>query len=349
MKNTIIKTIILASVLIILAGMVNAAIWVKDGNNCPTSYQALSCSGVKHMCGTTGGALDPTLCELAPTITGSVPGGDGYTESGNYGLAGGYVTNCASAGTCKNAWTCQRQTSCYNAHRKTKCIGGGTTSTCVGCWATRLDCNGIGDGSDGDCEVTKHSTTFPGVPNARYATTCSTWECKPSYQNCDGQPGNGCEIKYGALGVGESCTRYDNGASGYCSNCGTSGYDSNNNDCNCIQVPPVPFETGVKAEYTTTNPLLWGKQLGTGWLLKLTNSTGADFGINHGGCIVFPSGLEMCAPQAGGSFEFEGDIECNSLTADNNIETLGGILKTATIEIGTEISSTTGNVVIVIG
>jgi hypothetical protein len=54
--------------------------------------------------------------------------------------------------------------------------------------------------------------------------------------------------------------------------------------------------------YRTNDPLLWGTQYGTGWLMNLTSdTTNQVFGIDNAGCIVFPDTSSMCtAAGAGG-------------------------------------------------
>ncbi len=148
---------------------------------------------------------------------------------------------------------------------------------------TWLACNNGGVKNDTDgCEVHSNddSYPYPGVANARYDGDCGSWECQTNNYNHDGSGANGCEIT-----LNEACTVYANGGSGTCgSAAGDTGYDVDLNNCTCTQAPPVDFQTGVLAAYTTSSPLLYGWQKGTGFMARLNSSNG-EFIIGNDGSV----------------------------------------------------------------
>jgi hypothetical protein len=211
--------------------------------------------------------------------------------------------------------------------------------TCIGNYGDCDNNDGDGNiltawGGNG-CEI--HFDYTPYKPNSHYVT-CDTYECNDNYLDCNGT-GDGTDIDGCEINIGGTCGTnaiYDNvcaGTSGNCT-CSSNYYDCDNDDgdgnilttnnlgsgceiqggssCNiggaqgtyvgCTCVPGKSyFETGTLGSYLTSNPLLWGAQYGTGWLLNLTNSaTDKTFGIDNETCIVFSDGSRQCSAGSGG-------------------------------------------------
>ena len=339
MKN-LTKILMLTIMLALAAGIANAAMWVKNANNCPDVYQSVNCVPNK-VCG-----YDTiTHCADPATTNASIPG-TVNTDSAQYNssLTGGYVLDCVkNAATC-TPWVCQRDDTCYNTvHRATTCTGGTTTFTCsatcvsgyeacdgsttdgdgceildgegnsdcigsipahnnylsTGCFcncnAANQACNNgqVRNDTDG-CEITTGSSPYPNsssqYPNAVYGAACSFSCQSASYNNCDGNQLNGCEIFNT-----EACTVTSNGGAGTCTGCGATGTDINGNSCACQQEPVKTFYTSTYVNYTSTKPLLYGQQLGTGQLLNLSNGSSVSFAITNGACLQFKDGTTMCS------------------------------------------------------
>jgi len=178
--------------------------------------------------------------------------------------------------------------SSYNSNYQTQVSSGLAAGYVLNCYAI--------DGSNPPycdkwkCQVNSTCESQVRITNctSTTATTCS--DCKSSYLNCTGD--DVCEIR-----IGESCTTYSGSLNGTCQACGTTGYDSNSNNCSCNPLP-INFQTGVLANYFTSNPLLWGYQASDGWLLNFSfieGSVNKTFGINGSGCIVFPDNTTQCS------------------------------------------------------
>jgi len=99
MKLRTITKMLLFVIIIALAGNdVDAAVYVKDHGNCPTSYQSQDCTGANRACGYTGSTL---YCSDSSTINGQVPGITGSANITPYNttLGGGYILDCVKDST----------------------------------------------------------------------------------------------------------------------------------------------------------------------------------------------------------------------------------------------------------
>jgi len=184
------------------------------------------------------------------------------------------------------------------------------TSCLVECSTNYLNCTGnntIGNNYDG-CgarvsgggESTDLIFGWSGV-NTNINTSCTS-SCDTDYYNCDGDyTGTGCEKEDNSIcSVGPLSGLYDGPA------------------CNCV-VDKSYYETGTLANYSTTNPILWGHQYGTGWLINFTNSTNSTWGVTQSGCIYFPDTTEQCtAASAGGGADGWGFTSLQALYLYNS-------------------------------
>jgi hypothetical protein len=150
-------------------------------------------------------------------------------------------------------------------------------SSCGSCRSGYGDCSG-----DDDCE-TQLGVSNCAVGSNNNVPSCGNCVCDSGAYDCDAGGagvGNGCEILNG-----DSCSI--GGLTGVYSGCsGSVG--------NCV-VPTSYFVTGSRANYSTANPLLWGKNYGLGWLLNFSNSTGSIWGVNQYGCSVYPDTTSQCS------------------------------------------------------
>ncbi len=151
------------------------------------------------------------------------------------------------------------------------------------CHSSYLDCNGTGTGSDGACEVQKNVTPVSGEDNVLYATTCSTRTCADGYFLLSGDTitTDGCDGV-----VDEACTVTASGLPGECTGAGSTGVvtSASPQTCACSELDIPEFAAGgfvdadgaytqSAAMFTTSDPLVWGVQEGTGSLLDLSNGT----------------------------------------------------------------------------
>ncbi|OQB19796.1 MAG: hypothetical protein BWY14_00169 [Parcubacteria group bacterium ADurb.Bin192] len=276
----------------------NAAVnWVANPASCPQSdpanFPGQNCAP-NNMCGDSSGIAQcyNTASISAPAV--SVNSSVLYASA----LTGGYVINCFTASDssspyCDNngaAW-CNRDASCYGGgnNRLTTCLAGtwayegASAFTCGDCLTTHLDCTG-----DTKCEVQKNVTTYPTGGNNHYGTTCDAADvrCNTSYYDCDASGvtlGNGCEAyRAGACtGAGGLTGTWSCAvdAGGTCTDGGS------NYTCTCV-TPKCPFESATLCQYFSSDPLLWGKQLGSGELIRMGNTTKDDaFVVNNDGSI----------------------------------------------------------------
>jgi hypothetical protein len=161
--------------------------WVQDPSNCPTTYSGQSCSGNEVICGIYGGT---GFIECYDQYSLSQPLSTTTVETNNPSGSntGGYWLDCYDNDgdgepLCDNSgdWWCNRDSSCYGVNRVTECYD--TTFACGDCRANYYDCNGAGDGTDGDgCEIRAGVTS---CTNGTYNATC-TCDCDPYYYNCNG-------------------------------------------------------------------------------------------------------------------------------------------------------------------
>ena len=191
--------------LLLLGQTADAATYVKDHTDCPTTYQSQDCTGVNKACGYTGSIL---YCSDPSTINSPVPGT--VWISGNFapysaGLGGGYIVDCVKADTTCTPWFCQSDSACYNIHRKTNCTANAHTYVCDNsCISGYENCDA--DWGDG-CEVrvlVSDCSAIGGVnANNTVNSTCDC-QCKTDYYDCDASgpgAGNGCEKH-----DGDTCT-----------------------------------------------------------------------------------------------------------------------------------------------
>lgn len=282
------KTISMLLVVITLLSMTvyGATNWVQDPTDCPstdaTNFPGQNCD-TEDICGDNSG-----IAQCYDTSAMSYPAGNSSSQTNwHSGVDGGYVLNCyatvdASEPYCDNSgsWWCDRSSTCYNVNRLTWCMGGGSTTQCAYCRSGYTYCDGDYEDEDG-CEIDIDTTPYPGEANAVYNSTCNP-ACSGSYLDCDGDlgtAGTGCEILNGG-------TCYVGGLEGVYSGCsGGSG--------NCV-VSKSYFETGTKTNYSTTLPMLWGQQYGTGHLISFANSTNVTFNLTQSLCLQFPDSTLQC-------------------------------------------------------
>ncbi|MFB6246530.1 MAG: hypothetical protein ABEI74_03000, partial [Candidatus Pacearchaeota archaeon] len=298
----------------LFASLTSAATWKANPANCPKSFNSQTCPTGEKLCGSSGGT---TFCYDTSSL--SAPGSSTTGQDTNQGsLAGGYIVNCeaydGSVPYCDNggSFWCNANSTCETQNRQTTCSANtfayqSGSSTCASCKSTHLDC----DNDGGVCEIDKGANGCGNnVAGGEYDTSCNTtvndgqcvartnfYDCDNdvSYDNNNNQWTGNFEIE-----AGESCTT-DSGLSGTCqvsgSNaCGTSGTDSDGNDCNCVP-GKSKFETGTEAQYSTSdseNAILSFKNLGQGGLINATNSLGESWRINNKSCMVLKDGTEVC-------------------------------------------------------
>jgi len=281
------RKLIVVLAFIALIGSLSAAYWVTDFNTCPQTYQSQTCISPTLVCGYNGGI---TYCADPSTITapGSPATSNTDQDSGSYN--GGYLIDCyafdSGSPYCNNngAFWCDRNSTCHTTnHRDTTCTASlFGASTCGSCRSGYDNCTG-----DDDCE-TQLGVSSCAVGSNNNVPSCGGCVCDTGAYDCDSSGagvGNGCEIANGA-----ACTI--GGLTGVYSGCsGAVG--------NCV-VPTSNFVTGVQANYSTTNFLLWGKNFGLGWLMNLTNSTNSSIGIDQNACIFFPDATTQCTASSGG-------------------------------------------------
>lgn len=188
----------------------------------------------------------------------------------------------------------------YNLNTRYLASCGGSTNGQLQCRSSNLDCTGGGvgggdqsafnigaTGTDG-CEVTKNTTpfletTFISDDHVVYGDTCgeSNTVCEVNYCDMDGNmtAGNGCEIP-----AGSSCITGGGMP-------GVLNFDSQTS-CSCVEADPEYFETGGFENtrsniYLTSNPLLWGTQMGDGELIEIisTYTDGGGFRVLNTGAV----------------------------------------------------------------
>ena len=166
----------------------------------------------------------------------------------------------------------------YNSSYQTQVDSGIGAGYVLDCYRSSTSCLFWYCSWNSTCQSTLHYTT-----NCTSATSAPcTSTCVSSYHDCNNNTADGCENHDGDVcTVGELSGSYSN--------------------CNCV-VPTETFETNTLAQYSSTGPLLWGKQYGTGWLLNLTNASNATFGIDASGCINFTDNTTQCTAGAGAGY-----------------------------------------------
>ena len=265
----------------VLVDNVHAQLFVDDPADCPQSYSGQNCSPNK-VCGLLGG----TTAQCYDTDSLTPPPGN-FTATGSVTASfsgGGYLLNCYGIDSAPNPycnnngnWWCDRSETCYTTYRReTTCIGGEiASSTCGASVPGYTYCDGSYEDGDG-CEITINSTAYPGETNAVYNSSCNP-VCASTYNDCNGDlglGGNGCEIRNGSACMLAGLPGTYQGCSGSAGNC---------------VIPVQNFQTGTEAKYSTTTPLLWGTQYGTGYLAKLlsnnASTSGGVFTIDNNGRV----------------------------------------------------------------
>ncbi|MCK5356755.1 MAG: hypothetical protein KAJ48_00035, partial [Elusimicrobiales bacterium] len=268
---------------------VNAQYWVDDPANCPaideTNYPGQNCDD-EMICGDLSGIAQCYNTSFINAPTASTTSNTNYSSS----YDGGYILNCFATDSSpdpycnnNNGWWCDRDSECYDVNRNTVCVEGQmASSTCGTCRSGYTFCDGSYTDGDG-CEINIGTTPYPSENNAHYHSngTCAP-ECNSGYLDCDsdlGTSGTGCEVQDGA-----SCTFL--GLPGTIQGC-----------ADCI-LDLVNFQTGVEAKFSTTSPLLWGTQYGSGPLVEITNynasTTGGVFYVGNDGKV----GIGTTSPSA---------------------------------------------------
>ncbi len=142
------------------------------------------------------------------------------------------------------------------------------------------------------------------------AFTCATISlnsntgCISGYTNCSSTVA-GCETPIGA-----SCTVG-----------GLTG--SLNASCSCI-VPTQNFVTGIEALFSTSSPLLWGRQYGEGNLISFSNATSSNiFVVKNDASIFMSSTLATTTDKY--FYNYNGDL----YWGDMKLGTGGGVTYTA--------------------
>ncbi len=336
---------------LVLPMTASAAVWVKDAALCPTAYQSQDCGANTYACSYSSSTL---YCDTEANIEAAIPSSDGTTSTYNpsSGLGGGFVFDCVanSGATCSTmgttGWKCQRDSSCYNVHRQTICDANATTFSCSAtCIANYQECDGSTTDGDG-CEIyiNGDSSTAWGRPNVIWEADC-TAGCKSTHLDCDGN------------GEGDSGSDGDNGCEWQKSaSCTTGGGlpGTQSTTCPAICLPNKSyFETGTESGYSTTDPLLWGTQYGTGDLINIEKDSGNSFVVdnsanvttagvvNSGGLTVDTMtlhvdtinhrvGIGLLAPST--ELEVDGEIQAVGITVPNTFYIDGDA---GTVEIGT--------------
>ncbi len=261
-------------VFLVSLSLANAAYWVDDPSNCPTTdatnFPGQDCSP-NDICGDSSGIAQ---CYDTSGLSAPSSSTTSLTQySGSYG--GGYLINCEATSDSAepycdnsgNAW-CNRDSTCYSVNRLTECTANlfGDFS-CSTCRSGYTYCDGDYTDADG-CEINIDSTSYPGESNAVYNSSCLP-SCSSGYLDVNGDlgiSGDGCEIQ-----IGGSCTLGD-----------LSGTYDSSGDC---VVAKSSFETGTESSYSTNDSLLWGSQYGDGYLINLTNGSEMRFGVNKTGSV----------------------------------------------------------------
>ncbi|MCK5212001.1 hypothetical protein KAJ89_04830, partial [Candidatus Parcubacteria bacterium] len=268
---------------------VNAQYWVDDPANCPaideTNYPGQNCDD-EMICGDLSGIAQCYDTSFINAPTASTTSNANYSSS----YDGGYILNCFATDSSpdpycnnNNGWWCDRDSECYDVNRNTVCVEDlMASSTCGTCRSGYRECDGSYTDIDG-CEIDIGDTPYPGEADAHYHSngTC-TAECDIDFIDCNidlGTGGDGCEVEDQV-------------------SCYFLGLPGTIQGCNGCILDPVNFQTGVEAKFSTTSPLLWGTQYGTGPLFELTNynasTTGGVFYVGNDGKV----GIGTTSPSA---------------------------------------------------
>lgn len=287
----ILKIVGICILFLVSITLVSATYYVRDPNNCLNNYQSQTCGGSTLVCGYNGGV---TFCYDMTTLAypaGTATSTTDYTCN-DATCNGGYLIDCHSydggVPYCDNsgAFLCDRNSSCYDVHRTTRCDGGGTETTCTTCVSGYTYCDGSYVDADG-CEVQSGVTSCSAGSNNNLDSSC-VCQCDSGYVDCDSSgagAGNGCEVQSGG-----SCT--------------VGSLSGTYVGCTCT-VTKSYFQTGTFIEYLTTSAqggMLWFKNyFSNGWLINVSNSKNETWGVNNESCIVYKDGSQQCTAPVGGT------------------------------------------------
>jgi hypothetical protein len=231
--------------------------WTNNPSSCLPSgtqdmYNGQNCYPDAN-CGLNGSTLQCTN----PASIANPPAANQLSSSiYSGGLSGGYIINCLAAADganpyCDNSgnYWCNSDSTClYTNHRQTQCN--------ANLWA-----------------------------GAAGAYTCSN-SCTTNYYDCNGgvdcerQNGSTCTFLPGIQGTYQCNAN----AAGSCYSAISGG--GSRYECLCIPGKQY-FETGTQANYSTPDPLLWGKQQGTGNLITMGNGSSDEvFMVDNLGVIT---------------------------------------------------------------
>lgn len=308
--------------------------YVDDPNNCPQNYYTLW-PGVnlypQNICG-----VDPIPAPNGtpqPYYTNTLVKASSNASSASQlsaSFGGGYLVNCfadidLAAPYCDNNGTywCNSDPSCLSQNRTTTCLlnkwaSESSAFSCGDCDSTHLDCNG----DAGVCEITKNVSNYPTGTNNHYGNTCNAIDarCDTNYYDCNSTGvtvGDGCEVlRSGSCTISPGLTGTWScvvDAGGSCTNGGS------NYTCTCV--PPISnFQTGIESMYSTTSPLLWGKQFGTGDLISFSNATSSNIFVVKNDASVFMSST-LATTTDKYFYRYDGDL----YWGDEKLNTGGGV------------------------
>lgn len=166
------------------------------------------------------------------------------------------------------------------------------------CDATHLSCDGTSTdpANDADgCEITENVTAAL-EPNTVYGDSCSARSCDATHFLLQGDS----ITTEGCLGViEEACTVTASTLPGTCNGEGTTGTLTSDGaeTCSCSELDIPEFATGgyvdadgaytqAAAEFESSDPLLWGKQTGTGGFINFADAGGTKFAVDNTGKIT---------------------------------------------------------------
>ena len=262
-----------------------SAEYVIDHTDCGISYLSQDCTGTKHVCGYVSSTV---YCEEPATVNSTIPSSSTLTSNANYdgSLGGGFVYNCLYSGNADcDTWICQRDSSCYDDNRQTRCSADVHDFTCDNCISGYQQCDGSYTDADG-CEIQTDVTNNATEPHSNINSTCGT-SCDSGYLDCDADlatGGTGCEVEDGG-------------------SCSVAGIPGTYSGCTCV-IDSQHHMTSQEANASSSYPSLWTHQWGSGAIANFSNSTNSSLIIDALGCILFPDLTQQCtAPVGAGSYD----------------------------------------------
>ncbi|RLC36116.1 hypothetical protein DRH27_05720, partial [Candidatus Falkowbacteria bacterium] len=268
--------------------------WVSNPDNCPATdvvnFPGQNCD-TEMICGDLGGiaqCYDTSI--LNPPLAPS-----SVSQDWSSSYDGGYIFNCYDTDSapdpyCDNdgGWWCDSNSACYDIGRDTTCIGGeAASSTCSTCRTGYVYCDGSYVDVDGceirydydNCDELATGTNENNNVNSGCQCVCDAGYLDCDNDDTDSNTGTGnCEVENGGA-------------------CMVGILPGTYNGCSC-EVDKSYFETGTETSYSSSDPLLWGAQYGSGPLMQLLNynasTTGGMFYIDNDGKV----GIGTSAPSA---------------------------------------------------